>query len=172
MIEKYSSCTSLANTENKYIPAITTQTQISGRDQTEDSLPSHLLFILKECKYNVQQRHSTKQWRAAEQKRWSWRGGGGRLCTERRGLGLRVSQRPSNQTSAPGVSAPAKCLRLITVWLLLVRRPRAGLFWTEGGKFDLTGWSKDDLDNFAPQWWTMSEISAGYAWCCCKALFF
>lgn len=36
-------------------------------------------------------------------------GGRGGLCTERRGLGLRVSQRPSNQTSAPGVSALAKC---------------------------------------------------------------
>lgn len=82
-------------------------------------LPSHLLFILKECKYNVQQRHSTKQWRAAEQKRWSCRGGGwvGRgLCTERRGQGLRVSQRMSNQTSAPGVLVTAKCLRWITVW--------------------------------------------------------
>ena len=74
--------------------------------------PSNLflssLFIWKECKYNVQQRHSTKQWRAEEMK----------LLSEeeeeeeeegavQRGEGqvLRVNQRPSNQTSAPGVSA-------------------------------------------------------------------
>lgn len=72
------------------------------------------LFILKDCKYNVQQRHSTKQWRAAEQKRWSCWGRGG-LCTERSELGLSVSQRSSNHMSTPG--ATAKCLWWITLVL-------------------------------------------------------
>lgn len=61
------------------------------------------LFIWKECKYNVQQRHSTKQWRAEEMKLLSEEEEG----AVQRGEGqvLRVNQRSSNQTSAPGVSA-------------------------------------------------------------------
>lgn len=157
MIETCSSCTSLlASGTNTHRSCDKTNTDMWERSNRGIPFSSCSLFFLsslfisKECKYNVQQRHSTKQWRAAEQKRWScWGGGGGGgRCTERRGLGLRISQRSSNQTSAPGASA--KCLRLITVWLLLVRLPRAGVFWMEDGKFDLTGWSKDDLDNFAP----------------------
>lgn len=31
---------------------------------------SFSLLIPRECKYNVQQRHGTKRWRAAEQERW------------------------------------------------------------------------------------------------------
>lgn len=99
------------------------------------------LLILKECKYDVQQRHSIKQWRVSEQKRWScWRGGG--LCTKRSGLALRVIQRSSNEPSA---SATARCLPWICLLLL-----RAGTVWTEGGKSNLIGWCKDDLDNFVP----------------------
>lgn len=48
-------------------------------------------------------------------KRWSWRGG----------QGSRVSQRSSKTTLAP------ERLWSITVYLLLVRLPWAGLFWTE-----------------------------------------
>lgn len=63
------------------------------------------LFIWKECKYNVQQRHSTKQWRAEEMKLLSEEEEEEGAVQRGEGQVLRVNQRSSNQSSAPGVSA-------------------------------------------------------------------
>lgn len=62
------------------------------------------------------------------------RGGGGR-CTERRGPGFKGQ--PEVVQSDFSTRCLSQRLQLITVWLLLVRRPRAGLFWTVEGKIDL-----------------------------------
>ena len=148
--EKYSSCTSLGcrgRTET-HIPDVI-ETKIHGRDSLQIFFFSlffiHLEGMQVQCTTKTQ--HQAVESRRDEAAVRGGGGGGGRGI-ERRGPGFKGQ--PEVVQSVFSTRCLSQLLQLITVWLLLVRRPRAGLFWTEEGKIDLKRWSKDDLDHFAP----------------------
>lgn len=81
------------------------------------------------------------------------------------GLGWRVSQRSSNQTLTAGVTA--KCLRLITVWLLVDWLPGAACFLTKKVKCDLRVWSQADMDNCCS---VLEKGEEDFRWVCLMLL--